>query len=131
MKINQLYIGVSCNGLNGLLYLSMPVALTGLKTRMTIGNRSHPCHQNPYIRVYYTKRVDQCQIIPDKKIPIVGPVSRIRIINTQMNDNDVSGKSQRLLKLFLLHIRTVTFIQQSRSGFPEISNDIPLTQHAL
>ena len=110
MKINQLYIGVSCNGLNGLLYLSMPVARTGLKTR---------------------KRVDQCQIIPDKKIPIVGPVSRIRIINTQMNDNDVSGKSQRLLKLFLLHIRTVTFIQQSRSGFPEISNDIPLTQHAL
>ena len=57
-----------------------------------------------------TERINQCQIIFHEMITIVRPVTRIRIIDSQVNNNNITGKGKRFFKFFLLHVRAVSFI---------------------
>ena len=89
----------------------MPITCARLKTGMTVGNRRKTRNQNATFGISHTKRIYQRPIVVNKEITIIRPVSRICIIDTQMDDNDITGKINCLTVFLLLHIRTMTFIQ--------------------
>ena len=112
MKVYQLCPGKLGHPFNGMLYLFVPVARARLKTGVAVGYGSHSRHQDTHLRIDYTERVDQRQIVSDEIITIIGPVARIGIIDTQMNHNNISREGQCPLKFLLSDIGTMPFIQQ-------------------
>lgn len=70
-------------------------------------------------------------VIFHKEITVIGPVTRISIIDAQVNDHNISGKVNSPVVFILLHIRPVPLIQQRSTGLTEVFNLIGLSQHFL
>ena len=131
MEINQLNTGIFSNILDSQLYFIMPITCTRLKTGMAIGNRGKTRNQDTASGISHTKRIYQRPIILNKEITIIRPIPRICIVNTQMDNNDITGKINSFMIFLLLHIRAMTFVQQSSTGLSKVTNHIIIPQHFL
>ena len=98
---------------------------------MTVGNRSHPRDDNPNIGICLAECIHQIQIVCHKGITIVGPVTRVGVIDSQMDDHNISCKIQCFAVFFLSCIWTVSLIEQGGAGLPEVFNFIMLSQQFL
>ena len=76
-----------------------------------MGNRCHPA--NPYFtfRIYFPERFDQGEIVRDEVIPIVRPVARIGVVESEMDNNQVACKIESCPVFLLFAVRTVSFVQ--------------------
>ena len=110
MEINQLHTFRLGYTFDGQLNFSMPITSTRFKTIMTVGQWCHSSQQETNLRIHLTEGLHQRTIITDEFIPIVRPISRVCIVDTQMNHHDVTGKSQSILIFLLLSIWTMSLI---------------------
>ena len=131
MEINHFRSTHLCYHLDSLLYFIMPLLGTRDKTGMAVGNRSHSSQNKAYLRIHGTQRVHQGKIIFHELITIVRPVSWVRIVDTQMDDSNISLERHCLSVLFLLHVRTVSMLQQGSTRLTEVTYQVLVAQHLL
>ena len=130
-EINQLSSADSSYGFNGLLNFAVPVAGARFKAGMTVGDGSHPGNEDSCFGVGCSERLDEMQVILYKKVAVIRPVSRVCIVDSEMNHHDVGSKSDGLLVFRLLHIGPVTLVEQGGSRFAEISYRVFIAKHLL
>ena len=131
MKIDEFCPTHPSHHLDGFLYLIVPLLGARNESGMAVGYRRHASQDKAYLRIGRTQRVHQRQIVLYKFISIVRPVSRVGIVDAQVDDGDVALEGHRLLILFLLHIRTVAVVQQGGTRFSEVAYQIFVAQHFL
>ena len=131
MEIDDFRSAHLCYHLDSLLYFIMPLLGARDKTGMAVGNRSHSSQNKTYLRIHGTQRVHQGKIIFHELITIVRPVSWVRIVDTQMNDSNIALEHHCLSVLFLLHIRTVSMLQQGSTRLTEVTYQVLVAQHLL
>ena len=131
MEIDHFRPAHLCYHLDSFLYFIMPLLGTRDKTGMAVGNRSHSSQNKTYLRIHGTQRVHQGKIIFHELITIVGPVSWVRIVDTQMDDSNIALERHCLSVLFLLHVRTVSMLQQGSTRLTEVTYQVLVAQHLL
>ena len=75
--------------------------------------------------------VDEREVIPHELVLEVRPVARVRIVDPQMDHDDVPGELHRLAELLLLEIRPVAVAQERRARLPEVPDLVAVPQHFL
>ena len=131
MEIDHFRSAHLCYHLDSLLYLIMPLLGARDKTGMAVGNRSHSSQNKTYLRIHGTQRVHQGKIIFHELITIVRPVSWVRIVDTQMDDSNIALERHCLSVLFLLHVWTVSMLQQGSTRLTEVTYQVLVAQHLL
>ena len=131
MEIDEFRSAYSCHHLDGFLYFIVPQLGTRNEAGMPMGYRRHASQDKAYLGIGRTQRVHQRQIILYKFVSIVRPVSRVGIVDAQVDDCDIALEGHRLPILLLLHIRTVPVVQQGGARLSEVAYQVFVTQHLL
>ena len=98
---------------------------------MTVGDGSHPGNEYSCFGVGCSERLDEMQVILYKKVAVIRPVSRVCIVDSEMNNHNIGSKINRLLVFRLLHVGAVTFVEQGGTRFTEISYLVFFAQQLL
>ena len=64
-------------------------------------------------------------------IPVVRPVARGGIVQSEMDDYPVAGEVECRFVFFLLAVRAMSFVEQRGTAFTEIHHFVAVSQHAL
>lgn len=75
--------------------------------------------------------VNQSEIIPHEIVPIIGPGARVGVINSQMDDIDVSGEVHRFREYILVEIWPERTLDKRRPVPAEIADLIIISEHHL
>ena len=98
---------------------------------MLRSDRAHQGYQYPDGRIRFAQRVGQSEIVTYELIPVIRPVTRICVVETEVDDGNVAGKFQGILEFRLIHIRPVTFSQKRRSWATKITDFVSISQKLL
>lgn len=101
-------MGECCDIFDVLLYLPVPVACTRFETRVTVGDRRQAADPYFTLRVRLPESIDQGQIIFREVIPVIRPVARVGVVQSEMDDDPVGGKVEGGLAFLLLIVGTVS-----------------------
>lgn len=109
LQINQADLVVGCDFFDFLLDVGIPVPGAGTKAGMSVTDWRETA--NPYFTtgIDFAKRCDQIGVIPYKIVPVVGPVTGVRVVQSQVDNNHISCVFQGLAILLLLGIWAVSF----------------------
>ena len=99
MQVNQSGVGEYCDIFNVLLYLPVPVACARFEARMAVGDRRQAADPDFTLRVRLSESIDQGQIILREVIPVIRPVARIGVVQSEVDDDPVGGKVEGGLAL--------------------------------
>lgn len=97
MQVNQSGVGEYCDIFNVLLYLPVPVACARFEARMAVGDRRQAADPYFTLRVRLPESIDQGQIILREVIPVIRPVARIGVVQSEVDDDPVGGKVEGAL----------------------------------
>ena len=86
----------------GILARTVYSALTG-----DYGGSANPY---PAIRIRHPESVYQLQIIAYELVPVMGPITGVRVVQSQMNHHPIRSESHRIPELLLLPVRPVAFV---------------------
>ncbi|EJX08914.1 hypothetical protein EVA_02977 [gut metagenome] len=130
-EVYQTHIIGMCHLFDTFLNLSVPVTGATLESFVAMKNRRHTTNPNLRFRICHTEGIDERPIVADKLILKVGPVTRISIIEAQMDDNPVGLELQSLLKFRQFVVRTMTVAAQCRTGMSEVPHLIAVAEQRL
>ena len=111
LQVDQPGMGECSNVFDVSLYLPIPVACARFKARMAVGDRCQAADPDFAFRVRLAESVDQGQVILCEVIPVIRPVTRVGVIQSEMDDDPVGGKVEGFLAFLLFVVRTVSSSQ--------------------
>ena len=131
VKVDEFGPGSFGHRLNGLLDLPVPGFRARNEAGVVAADGCHPRDQEPRLGIDAPETVDKREVIPHEFVLEVRPVARVRIVDPQMNHDDVSGELHRLAELFLLEIRPVAVAQERRARLAEVPDLVAVAQQRL
>jgi len=72
-------------------------------------NRCHSTDINLYIRIDFLKGFNKSNIVGNEFSFVIFPITRVGVVQSEMNYRDVGRKFQCFLKFLLLIIRSMSF----------------------
>ena len=110
---------------------STPKFSARVETWMIVSNWRKAREDNPHFGIGLSQRVHECHIVPHKLIAEIAPISRIGVVDAEVNHGNISLKLHRISKLRLLEIGAMSVSQESGTRFAEVAHDIILAEHTL
>ena len=98
---------------------------------MCAADGCHPGNQEPGLGIDAPETVDEREVIPHELVLEMRPVARVRVVDSQMDHDDVTGELHRLAELLLLEIRPMAMAQERRARLAEVSHLVLVPQHPL
>ena len=98
---------------------------------MIVANRRKAREDDAHFRIGLSQRIHECHIVAHKLISEVGPISRISVVDAEMDHGNISLKLQRLTKFRLLEIGAMAVSQKSGTRFAKVTHEIILSEHTL
>ena len=90
-EVDELGTAAPCHLSDGFLNLSVPVARTTLEAWVTVEDGRHQANEDAYLGICCTEGINKGAVVGDKVLLPVGPVARVCIVQTQMDDYPVGG----------------------------------------
>ena len=117
--------------LDFLLNLPVPSLRARNEAAVSAADGRHPGDEEPRLGIDTPETVDEREVIPHEFVPEMRPVPRVRVIDSQMDYDDVTRERHRLAELLLLKIRTMAVTQERRARFAEVPHLVSVAQQRL
>ena len=130
-EVEHLHTCTLCHLHDFLVDFVMPVARSALKARMQGSERRHSANHHAALGIDHPESVDQCSIVGDEVIAIVGPVARVGIVDTKMNHDNIGSESLGIGIFLLKDIWPMTLAEQCCSRLAEVAHFIAASQQVL
>ena len=131
VEVDEAGTGGCRHTFDGALNEFVPIARSGQKSVVTVGDGRHPCEEKACLGVGGAERVDQRDVVLREIIAEERPVARIGVVDTEVNHHDVGTEIECISVDFLRDVRAVSATQQGRAGVAEVAHVIALAEAFL